>query len=316
MTDGRAAEGGRRTMVHGIARVSSLSQAITRMWGNDTSIIRRTPIAGGDINEAYGLELTDGSCVFMKRNRTEARSFFEAEAAGLCAIAQTGTIRMPRILCLGTEEGEGGYSFLLLEYVMGGSSDSHYWETFAHQLADMHRAPTDGFVGEGRYGFCEDNYIGRTKQKNAARDSWVTFFRDCRLEPQFQRARQYFSTEEEKKAAWLLVHLDEYLTEPEHPSLLHGDLWSGNVMAGNDGKAWLIDPAVSVGHAEADIAMTELFGGFPKKFYAAYRESGLLQPGYERRRDLYNLYHLLNHLNLFGGAYLSSVKQILRKYVS
>lgn len=316
MTDGKDLGDMESCSIHGTEYVTSLSQAIALIRGNDVNIARRMPVAGGDINEAYAVELTDGSCVFMKRNRTEDRSFFAAEAAGLHAIAQTGTIRTPRILCLGSEEGEGGYSFLFLEYVTGGSSDSHYWETFAHQLADMHRAPTDGFVGEGRYGFCEDNYIGRTKQKNAGRDGWVTFFRDCRLEPQFQRARQYFRTEEEKKVDWLLTHLDEYLTEPEHPSLLHGDLWSGNVMAGSDGRAWLIDPAVSVGHAEADIAMTELFGGFPKKFYAAYRESGLLQPGYERRRDLYNLYHLLNHLNLFGGVYLSSVKRILRKYAS
>lgn len=104
--------------------------------------------------------------------------------------------------------------------------------------------------------------------------------------------------------------------EPEHPSLLHGDLWSGNVMTGNDGKAWLIDPAVYVGHAEADLAMTELFGGFPQIFYDVYREEAPMQPGYERRRDLYNLYHLLNHLNLFGRAYLPSVVRVVEKYIA
>ena len=104
------------------------------------------------------------------------------------------------------------------------------------------------------------------------------------------------------------------MIEPKHPSLLHGDLWSGNIITGNDGKAWLIDPAVYVGHAEADIAMTELFGGFPRAFYDAYKESGMLQPEYGRRRDIYNLYHLLNHLNLFGRTYLSSVRRVIEGY--
>ena len=113
-----------------------------------------------------------------------------------------------------------------------------------------------------------------------------------------------------------MANLDRYLVEPEKPSLVHGDLWSGNFITGSDGQAWLIDPAVYVGHAEADLAMTELFGGFHPRFYAAYREVNPLQPGYEQRRDLYNLYHLLNHLNLFGRGYLSSVLRILSRYES
>ncbi len=112
----------------------------------------------------------------------------------------------------------------------------------------------------------------------------------------------------------LLEHTDSILTEPEFPSLLHGDLWAGNVMTGNDGRVWLIDPAAYVGHAEADLAMTELFGGFPQAFYRAYQEALPLQPGYDGRRDFYNLYHLLNHLNLFGVSYLSPVRNVIRKY--
>lgn len=295
---------------------SSLESALCSLFGNDAKIERTRQIAGGDINEAYGLTLTDGTQIFMKSNKKENASFFEAEAAGLTAIAQTGVIGTPRILCSGTDDARSGRSFLLLEFIAGGDRIPGYWETFARQLAAMHRAETVDYVSGGNYGFDGDNFIGARRQINTANNSWITFFRDCRLEPQFRHADGYFGTADRKKITRLLDHLDEHLVEPEYPSLLHGDLWSGNVITGNDGKVWLIDPAVYVGHAEADIAMTELFGGFPQTFYAAYREAALLQPGYERRRDLYNLYHLLNHLNMFGRSYLSSVKRIVEKYTS
>lgn len=293
----------------------SLNSAIASIFGNNNRILHTSPVAGGDINEAFRLELTDGTCVFMKANRKDNLSFFTAEAAGLDAMARTGMIGTPELLCFGTDEGRGGFSFLLMEWMQGKRQISHYWETFAHQLAAMHRAPSQKFVPGGRYGFHQNNYIGARPQTNTAYDSWVTFFRDCRLEPQIRSAEAYLGSSDLKKTGWLLDHLDDFLVEPEKPSLLHGDLWSGNVIVGNDGKAWLIDPAVYVGHAEADIAMTELFGGFPQEFYSAYREAGLLQPDYEGRRDLYNLYQLLNHLNLFGRSYLSSIRQILYKYI-
>lgn len=177
----------------------------------------------------------------------------------------------------------------------------------------MHQASTAGMVSNGKYGFDCDNYIGRRRQVNTGYDSWIGFFRDCRLEPQFQDADRYFDREDWKRIGRFLDHIDDILVEPEYPSLLHGDLWSGNVITGNDGGAWLIDPAVYVGHAEADLAMTELFGGFPQAFYDAYKEAAPLQPGYERRRDVYNLYHLLNHLNMFGRMYLPEVKCVLER---
>ncbi|MCM1244024.1 MAG: fructosamine kinase family protein [Roseburia sp.] len=279
-------------------------------------MIRSTSVAGGDINAAYQMELSDGTYVFMKSNKKEKRSFFTAEAVGIDAIARMGAIGTPKLLCTGTDDDRGGFSFLLMEWIRGGSRLARYQEIFANELAGMHRAPVEEFVTGGRYGFWQDNYIGAGEQVNAARDSWIEFFRDCRLEPQFERAGHNLGNGDRKKAARLLDHLGDFLVEPEKPSLLHGDLWSGNVITGNDGKAWLIDPAVYVGHAEADLAMTELFGGFSGEFYRAYRESGLLQPGYERRRDLYNLYHLLNHLNLFGRSYLASVRRIMDEYIS
>ena len=156
--------------------------------------------------------------------------------------------------------GRGGYSFLLLEFIDGKRRIAEYWETFACQLAAMHRAAAEELVAGGSYGFICDNYIGSGRQVNTASESWIAFFRDCRLEPQFRKAEDYFDRAERKKISKLLEHLEDFLVEPKQASLLHGDLWSGTVITGNDGKAWLIDPAVYVGHAEADLAMTELFG--------------------------------------------------------
>lgn len=293
---------------------TSLTGALCSLFGEGTRVESAGRISGGDINEAYGLTLTGGECIFMKSNAKEKLSFFTAEAAGLHAIARTKTIGTPHVLGVGTDEGRGGFSFLLLEFIRGKSHNAGYWKDFAGQLSDLHRASTVGAVPNGKYGYGCDNYIGRRSQVNKGYDSWTGFFRDCRLEPQFRDAAQYFDKEDLKRIVRFLDHIDEILVEPEYPSLLHGDLWAGNVITGNDGRAWLIDPAVYVGHAEADIAMTELFGGFPPAFYDAYQERIPLQPGYERRRDVYNLYHLVNHLNMFGRMYLSEVKRIVGRF--
>lgn len=300
-------------MALSIPHFDSLTEALTSLFGNETEVSQSRRITGGDINEAHGLTLSDGTQIFMKSNAPENVSFFKTEAAGLTAIASTGAIQTPRILCYGTDTEGTGYSFLLLEFITAGQMVTYYWEVFAHELAAMHQASTADLVMDGIYGFFCDNYIGSGNQCNTAHDRWIPFFRDCRLEPQFRRAAHYFDSRDQRNISRLLDHLDDYLVEPEYPSLLHGDLWSGNVMTGDNGRAWLIDPAAYVGHAEADLAMTELFGGFSRTFYDAYKEAAPIQPGYDDRRDLYNLYQLLNHLNLFGTAYLSPVKRIVRK---
>ncbi len=171
---------------------TSLESALCSLFGEGTKIETTRPISGGDINEAYGLTLTDGKCIFMKTNAKKNSSFFTAEAAGLAAIARTKVIGTPQILGLGTDEGRGGYSFLLLEFISGKSRSRNYWEDFARQLAAMHRASTAGLVSDGKYGFDCDNYIGRHDQINTGHDNWVSFFRDCRLEPQLQHAAPYF----------------------------------------------------------------------------------------------------------------------------
>ena len=297
---------------------NSLANALVSLFGTSVAIAETDRLHGGDINKAYGLTLNNGKHVFMKANAKQNVSFFTAEAAGLTAIEKTGAIGTPEILCTGTDDGEDvGYSFLLLKYINSGRPQKNYWTELARNLAAMHKADTSIYFDDdsGKFGFFQDNFIGARPQINTPCDNWISFFRDYRLMPQFKAADSYFNTNDRKLVTKLLDHLEEYMIEPEKPSLLHGDLWSGNVMCGPDGKAMLIDPACYVGHAEADLAMTELFGGFPPEFYDAYRESRPLQPGYENRRDLYNLYQLFNHLNLFGSTYLGPVLSIVSEYV-
>ncbi len=295
------------------AEYASVTEAIQDLFGADCRITGKRPVSGGDANEAYLLTLSDGTQVFLKENTIAHAAFFDAEAQGVSAIAQTDTIRTPGLYGRGIDRGEGR-SFLLMEYIRGARQIPDFWEVFAGELAAMHQAETKGYVVGGNYGFLNDNFIGAGEQQNTPDGKWIGFYTVSRLEPQFRKASGYFGAEERKRILRLLDHLEDHLTEPAHPSLLHGDLWSGNFIVGNDGRAWLIDPAIYVGHAEADIAMTELFGGFSPRFYEAYRREGLLDEGYKDRRDLYNLYHLLNHLNLFGAGYYSPVMRIVTRY--
>ncbi len=292
---------------------NSLAAAVASLYGEDVRVIAKEPVYGGDINRAYRLLLSDGTYLFMKSNPSMGLPFFRAEAEGLGALARTGAIGTPTPLAIGTE-GPGGEAFLLLEHLSAGPRIHGYWEVFGRELAAMHRSGTADLTPGGRFGFPADNYIGATVQKNDPRDSWVSFFRDCRLLPQIGLAGHYLDAGTRRRFDRLLDRLDEYLPEPAFPSLLHGDLWSGNAICGPDGKAWILDPAAYVGHFEAELAMTELFGGFPAAFYGAYAEVNPIDGGYRDRRDLYNLYHLLNHLNLFGASYLGAVQDILYRY--
>ena len=290
----------------------SLNEAIKDVAGSGAEVEERHPVSGGDINRAYILRLSDGSLLFMKENSRKNLDFFRAEVLGLAALKETRAIKIPEVKAVGTD---GDSAFLLMEAVKSGARKRSFFEDFGRNLAALHMADTESFVQGGRYGFYMDNYIGAGFQKNTPKDRWIDFFRECRLEPQLERASRYFDEADRKRQLRFLDRLDRYLYEPEKPSLLHGDLWGGNYMCGSDGDAVLIDPAVYVGCNEADIAMTELFGGYDRAFYSSYWKSYTYAvPGYEDRRDIYNLYHLLNHLNLYGGSYLQSVRAILGRY--
>ncbi|HIR27222.1 MAG TPA: fructosamine kinase family protein [Candidatus Choladousia intestinigallinarum] len=296
---------------------SSLSQMAEELFGKGVRIVSREPLHGGDINDAYRVKLSAGEDIFVKVNSLGRADFFRKEAAGLAALGSSEEIGVPRLLGFGTDRQEG-IAFLALEYIKSAPAIPAYWETFGHELARLHKAKCQSFVGsEGKYGFTENNYIGASPQKNTPREKWTDFFRECRLLPQLTMAESYLGASLRKKADRLLERLDLYLREPEFPSLLHGDLWGGNVLCGGDGRAWIIDPAAYVGDFEADLAMTQLFGSLPERFYQAYHEINPMEKeGYLQRRELYNLYHLLNHLNLFGRMYLGSAAEIINKYGS
>ena len=287
----------------------SLNEAVQQICGKGISIAGRRPVFGGDINRAYALTLTDNSVIFMKANTRQKLGIFQGEAESLDFIRQTGTVRSPEVLAIGTD---GDISFLLLEFIGSGPRSKAAFEELGIGLAQMHQADTSSFVRGGKYGALHDHLLGSGMQDNTPMDSWIKFFAERRLRPQFERADPYFDKETRRQIEKLLNSPENYLTEPDHPSLLHGDLWGGNFMIDEAGHPWLIDPAAYVGHAEADLAMTELFGGFDNSFYEAYKSACRLDPDYRHRRDIYNLYHLVKHLNLFGAGYLYSVKTILR----
>ena len=290
----------------------SLAEAVRSICGQQRIITGKSPVFGGDINEAYRLTLDDGTSLFMKSNAPNLLPSFEAEEAGLHAIAGTGVIGTVKVLGIGTDPQ--GFSFLLQEFVIPGKKNRDYWERLGAELYAMHSAPVPaGKEGDG-FGFGADNFIGSRRQKNTWTDQWIPFFRDYRLRPQLKAEERWLDQRDRKLADSMLEHLDQYLIEPKAPSLIHGDLWAGNVMTGSDGRAWIIDPAAYYGHPEADLAMTELFGGFSTAFYDSYFADAKIEAGYQDRKDIYNLYHLLNHLNLFGVSYLSSVQRILRRY--
>ena len=286
-----------------------LKDSLQQLFGDEGRIVKRHPVGGGDINTSSILILDGGMTVFLKENKASLEQMFAAEALGLKALREVATYSsappVPQVLAWGADEHR---SYLLLEVIPSGKLKSA--EDFGRSMAALHR--------EGRSeqcGFDSDNWIGSTPQKNDTGSSWHDFFRDRRLAYQWQLARRkgFGDNSAEKQMQSVLRRIPELLPSPDDDrlSLLHGDLWGGNWLAGQDGRAWLIDPAVYYGHREADMAMTQLFGGFPSGFHYAYEEAWPLTPGFPERRDLYNLYHLLNHVNLFGSSYWRGARDIV-----
>ena len=263
-------------------------------------------VSGGDINAAWRVETTSGQRCFIKWNPRPLPRLFEVEARGLRLLAQAQALRVPRVIAVIDQPPA-----LVLEWIEPGANKPAAIEALGRGLAQQHRS-----IGAA-YGLDHDNYIGATPQINTRADSWLEFYRDRRLGEQMTiaQARGHLPPDRARRLDRVRANLDRWLdSSVVVPSLLHGEFWGGNHLIDATGQPVLIDPAVYYGDREAEIAFTELFGGFETRFYAAYTEAWPLDRGYTDRRDLYNLYHLLNHLNLFGEGYGSSVDAILRRY--
>ena len=276
--------------------------------GATFKLVNVRPLVGGDINSAYCLQGTDKS-YFIKLNRADTIAMFAAEAAGLTELAATRTVRIPTPVVHGKS---AEHAFLVLEYIEFSTSSKTSDRQFGQQLALLHQQC------QPYYGWHRSNTIGSTPQPNARNNDWIEFWRIQRLQHQLQLAAAkgyggHLQTTGAQLCEKLASFFDGY--QPQ-PSLLHGDLWGGNAAMDKQGNPVMFDPACYYGDKEADLAMTELFGGFSQDFYAAYRDTCPLDQGYTTRKTLYNLYHILNHLNLFGGGYLRQAENMTDSLLS
>ncbi|MBD2068270.1 fructosamine kinase family protein [Leptolyngbya sp. FACHB-671] len=278
-----------------------IAEQISQTTGKTFQEPQRRPVGGGSVNQAYAL--TSGSqSYFVKINQATRIAMFEAEALGLKQIASTKTIRVPKPICWGTVDGS---AYIVLEWLDLGYGTHRAWEEMGRNLAAMHRVSSDrGF------GWEQQNTIGFMPQVNPWTTDWTEFFVQQRIGYQFQLAERRGGNFPNKER--LLAAIPELLAgHNPQSSLVHGDLWSGNAAVTQLEEPVILDPATYFGDREVDLAMTELFGGFPNEFYRAYDKAFPLEPGYERRKTLYNLYHILNHFNQFGGSYEGQANRMI-----
>ncbi|EAR02829.1 fructosamine kinase family protein [Maribacter sp. HTCC2170] len=270
-------------------------------------ITRFEPVSGGDISKAFCI-YTATNRFFSKINQSDlAKEMFLTEKLSLDSINQTNTIKAPEVIHLG-QHHDGSY--IIMEYVESKSPSSKEMEAFGHQLAAMHKYEIGSSFGRE-----QDNFIGTLQQSNKKHSDWVQFYVGERLLPQLRlaRSKELLSSNEIPKEIGLLKGCERLFPKIK-PSLIHGDLWSGNYLINNEGVPFLIDPALYVGHYEVDMSMTQLFGGFSSPFYKAYETHFPKEILHNERKDIYQLYYLLVHLNLFGKSYSQAVKQLLKIY--
>ncbi|HOW30242.1 MAG TPA: fructosamine kinase family protein [Bacteroidales bacterium] len=285
---------------------TGIEDRLTQEKGLPVKIKSTASIGGGCINNASEIVTTSGR-YFLKYNLAlKYPDMFEKESLELKLLASAGNIRLPEVVFHSTA---GEYAFLLLEMIESGAGQPGFWTDFGSSLAALHGHSAEMF------GLDHDNYMGSLRQSNRFHPGWCDFFVAERLEPQLKMARDtgHISISAIKSFDNLYRKLPE-LIPVEKPALIHGDLWNGNFMVSEEGKACLIDPAAYYGHRESDIAMTKLFGGFSEDFYSAYNSAWPLEKGWQQRIDILNLYPLLIHVNLFGISYLRDVQNIVRQF--
>lgn len=283
---------------------SAIAGHISQVTGQPFEVGSRRSVSGGCINQGYRLLGSDGRSYFVKINQASRSEMFVAEALGLKQMGATQTIRVPHPICWGMTEQS---SYIVLEWLEFGRPTATAWARMGRQLAAMHRAE----AGD-RFGWERNNTIGSTPQLNDWSQNWADFFAKRRIGYQLQLARLRGGNfmEEDRIIEGVGMLLSD---RNPTPSLVHGDLWSGNVGMLEAEEPVILDPAVYYGDREADIAMTELFGGFPAAFYQGYQQTFPLDEGYARRKNIYNLYHILNHFNLFGGGYARQAQHLIQQ---
>ncbi|TAD75906.1 MAG: fructosamine kinase family protein [Oscillatoriales cyanobacterium] len=281
-----------------------IAHVITTQQGEANHDPTVRSVGGGCINQTYRLSLGNRH-YFVKLNQASYGEMFTAEAAALQDLAQAQAVRVPQPLCWGQT---GDRAYLVLEWLELGQGQSAAWEQLGRNLAALHRWQPP--QGQARFGWHRSNTIGTTPQLNDWTEDWTTFWVDRRIGWQLQLARQRGGRFPQGDR--LLAAIPQLLAGyTPQPALLHGDLWSGNAAVTIEGMPVIFDPATYWGDREADLAMTELFGRFPDQFYLGYRTAYPYEPGYEIRKSLYNLYHILNHFNLFGGGYASQANMMI-----
>lgn len=265
-------------------------------------------LSGGDINDAYQVELEDGARWFVKSSPSAPTTLFPAEARGLDWLRVPGALRLPEVRAV--SDAHDPIGFLVLELIEPGRAGADFDEHLGRGLAKLHRTPAPAF------GLDHDNFIGSLPQENTPKASWAEFYRTRRLEPQLERAVNSGQASYAMRRGFtrLFTKLSALVGPDDGPCRLHGDLWSGNVHISESGEPCLLDPAVYGGHREVDLAMMRLFGGFAERVFAAYDEAFPLASGAAERVALYQLYPLMVHVNLFGGSYGASVERALARY--
>lgn len=282
---------------------TQIARHIAQTTEKPFEIEKSHPVSGGCINQGYAVS-GNGLIYFVKINQANQEAMFAAEALGLKQIHATKTIRVPEPICWGIAEKS---SYLVLEWLEFGGGNSQSWEKMGQNLAHLHQVSLSD-----RFGWHCNNTIGSTPQINTISNNWADFFAHQRIGYQLRLAKERggnFPDEDQ-----VIPAISEILSQHQpHPSLVHGDLWSGNAAITVDGEPVILDPATYWGDREVDLAMTELFGGFPAAFYRGYNDVFPLDAGYQQRKTLYNLYHILNHFNLFGGGYASQANRMLQE---